>query len=131
MTMARGGGWATGHIDDMGDGPGFRKVRRELGVTAFGVNALVLPPGFASNGHWHDEQEEVYFVYRGRMRMRFGDGGEQLLLPGGVARVDPATMRSIENVGDEDLVFVCFGGRDGYVGRDAHYEGGAPTPITS
>lgn len=80
MVVARGDGWATGHIDDMGEGPGFRKVRRELGV-----NALVLPPGFVSNGYWHDAQEEVYFVHRGRMRMhmRFGDGGEHLLEPSG------------------------------------------------
>ena len=74
MAMARGDGWAVGHIEDMGEGPGFRKVRRELGVTAFGVNAIVVPPGFVANGHWHDEQEEVYFVHSGRMRMRFGDG---------------------------------------------------------
>jgi mannose-6-phosphate isomerase-like protein (cupin superfamily) len=129
MAMARGDGWAVAHIEDMGEGPGFRKVRRELGVTAFGVNAIVLPPGFVSNGHWHDEQEEVYFVHSGRMRMRFGDGGDQLLEPGCLARVDPATVRSVENAGEEDLVFVCFGGKDGYVGRDAHYEGAKPTPI--
>jgi mannose-6-phosphate isomerase-like protein (cupin superfamily) len=130
MATASGDGWAVGHIDAMGEGPGFRKVRRELGVTAFGVNAIVLPPGFVSNGHWHDEQEEVYFVHRGRMRMRFGDGSAHLLEPGGVARVDPATVRSVENAGEEDLVFVCVGGKDGYVGRDAHHEGGRPQPIT-
>jgi mannose-6-phosphate isomerase-like protein (cupin superfamily) len=129
MAMARGDGWAVGHIDDMGAGPGFRKVRRELAVTAFGVNAVVVPPGFASTGHWHDEQEEVYFVHRGRMRMRFGDGSEHVLEPGSLARVDPTTVRSVENIGDEDLVFLCVGGKDGYVGRDAHYEGGAPGPI--
>ena len=41
-----GDGWAVGSLDEMGDGPGFRKVRKELGVTAFGVNAVVLPPGY-------------------------------------------------------------------------------------
>ena len=100
------------------------------GVTAFGVNAIVLPPGFVGDGHHHDEQEEVYFVHSGRMRMRFGDGGDQLLEAGCLARVDPATVRSVENAGEENLVFVCFGGKDGYVGRDAHYEGGTPTAIT-
>jgi hypothetical protein len=30
-----GDGWAVGGLDDMGDGPGFRKVRKELGVTAY------------------------------------------------------------------------------------------------
>jgi hypothetical protein len=40
-----GDGYAVSHLDTMGEGFGFRKVRRELGVTAFGINALVLPPG--------------------------------------------------------------------------------------
>ena len=131
MAIAHGDGWAVGNIADMGDGPGFRKVRQELRVTAFGVNAIVLPPGFVSGGHWHDEQEELYFIHRGRMRMRFGDGGDQLLEAGGVARVSPATVRSVENAGDEDLVLVCVGGKDGYVGRDAHYEGGQPRLLTA
>ena len=37
-------GYAFGTIDELGDGV-FRKVRRELGVTAFGVNVVVLEPG--------------------------------------------------------------------------------------
>ena len=130
MATDRGEGWAAAHLEDMGEGPGFRKVRRELAVTAFGVNAIVLPPGYASGGHFHDEQEEVYFVHRGQMRMRFGDGRQVQLGPGGFVRVDPATVRSVENAGDGDLVFVCFGGKDGYGGRDAHHEGGPPRPIT-
>jgi mannose-6-phosphate isomerase-like protein (cupin superfamily) len=100
-----------------------------LEVTAFGVNGIVLPPGFVSGGHWHDEQEEVYFVHRGCMRMHFGDGGEQLLVAGGVARVDPATVRSVENAGEDDLILFVVGGKDGYVGRDANYEAGAPRAI--
>ena len=43
-TYARAVGYAFGTIDEMGDGV-FRKVRQELGVTAFGVNVLVIPPG--------------------------------------------------------------------------------------
>ena len=54
-----GDGWAVGSIDAMGEGPGFRKVRKELGVTAFGVNAVVMPPGYASGRHMHERQEEL------------------------------------------------------------------------
>ena len=54
-----------GGLDDMGEGPGFRKVRKELGVTAFGVNAVVLPPGYVAGRHLHERQEELYFVHRG------------------------------------------------------------------
>ena len=71
---AAGDGWAVGTIDEMGEGPGFRKVRRALGVTAFGVNAVVMPEGIESGFHYHDEQDELYFVHRGRIEITFGDG---------------------------------------------------------
>jgi quercetin dioxygenase-like cupin family protein len=114
-----GEGWAVGSIDGLGDGPGFRKVRRELGVTAFGVNAVVMPPGYASGPHFHDRQEELYLVQRGTVEFTFGDGESQVLGPGGIARVDPATVRQMRNVSDsEEAVYVCVGGAGGYVGRD-------------
>jgi uncharacterized cupin superfamily protein len=113
-----GDGWAVGSIDGMGKGPGFRKVRRELGVTAFGVNAVVIPPGYASGGHMHERQEELYFVHRGTIEFRF-DGEPHTLGPGGFARVDPSTVRSMRNTSDtDDAVYVCVGGAGGYVGRD-------------
>jgi len=116
--VVTGDGYAVGNIDDMADGPGFRKIRRELGVTAFGINAIAIPPGFATGRHYHDEQEETYFVHRGRIAMEFGDGSSHELGPGGVARVDAATVRRIRNVGDDEAVYVIAGGKDGYVGRD-------------
>jgi uncharacterized cupin superfamily protein len=114
-----GDGWAVGSLDGMGEGPGFRKVRKELGVTAFGVNAVVLPPGYVSGRHAHERQEELYFVHQGTIEFRFGDDATQTLGPGGFARVDPSTVRSFRNVSDkEDAVYVCVGGAGGYVGRD-------------
>jgi quercetin dioxygenase-like cupin family protein len=114
-----GNGWAVGSIDAMGDGPGFRKVRKELGVTAFGVNAVVMPPGYVSGRHLHERQEELYFVHRGTIEFRFGDGESQTLGPGGFARVDPSTVRSLRNASDsEEAIYVCVGGAGGYVGRD-------------
>ena len=116
--VSSGDGYAVGHLDDLGDGPGFRKVRKGLGVTAFGVNAIVLPPGIETGSHYHDEQEELYFVHRGTIEMVFGDGSEHSSREGGLARVDAATVRKIRNVGDVDAVYLCAGGKDGYVGRD-------------
>ncbi|HSZ15196.1 MAG TPA: cupin domain-containing protein [Solirubrobacteraceae bacterium] len=116
--VSTGEGYAVAHLDDLGDGPGFRKIRKALGVTAFGVNAIVIPPGISSGSHFHDEQEELYFVHRGEIEMEFGDGTVKRLHEGGLARVDAATVRSIRNVGDVDAVYVCAGGKDGYVGRD-------------
>jgi hypothetical protein len=45
-----GDGWAVRSIDGMGEGPGFRKVRRELDVKGFGVNAVVMTPGYLCVG---------------------------------------------------------------------------------
>jgi mannose-6-phosphate isomerase-like protein (cupin superfamily) len=116
--VVEGQGWAAANVDALAVGPGFRKVRRELGVTAFGVNAIEMPPGIESGRHYHEEQEELYFVHRGRIEMSFGDGGSVELGPGGVARVDAATVRKVKNVGDEPAVYLVAGGKDGYVGRD-------------
>ena len=113
-----GEGYAVGSVDGLGEGPGFRKVRRDLGVTAFGVNAIEIPPGYETGRHYHDEQEELYFLFRGRVEITFGDGTSHLLGPGGLARVDAATVRKIKNVGHEPAVYLVTGGKDGYVGRD-------------
>jgi mannose-6-phosphate isomerase-like protein (cupin superfamily) len=116
---AQGDGFAVANISDLGEGYGFRKVRKALGVTAFGVNAIVIPPGYETGRHYHERQEELYFVHSGRIAMTFGDGEERELGPGGFARVDPSTIRKVRNASDsEDAVYVIVGGKDGYVGRD-------------
>jgi mannose-6-phosphate isomerase-like protein (cupin superfamily) len=121
-----GEGWAVCDLDALGEGYGFRKVRRGLGVSAFGVNAVVMPPGYESGFHFHDTQEELYFVHRGALEMEFGDGSVERMEEGSFARVDPATVRKVRNVGGCDLVYLCAGGKDGYVGRDAHIPGDEP-----
>jgi mannose-6-phosphate isomerase-like protein (cupin superfamily) len=116
--VVEGDGYAAANIDAIGEGPGFRKIRRAIGVTAFGINAIIMPPGYETGVHYHDEQEETYFVHRGNVEFEFGDGSKVALGPGGVVRVDAATNRKIRNVGTDDAVYVCVGGKDGYVGRD-------------
>jgi quercetin dioxygenase-like cupin family protein len=113
-----GDGYAVSSLEQMGDGPGFRKVRRELGVTAFGINAIVLPAAYATGMHYHDEQEETYFVHQGTVEFRFGDGSTHTVGPGGMARVDAHTHRGMRNLGDSEAVVLVAGGKDGYVGRD-------------
>ena len=115
-----GDGYAVANIDVLGEGHGFRKIRKPLGVTAFGINALVVPPGFEAWFHYHDTQEETYFVHKGQIEIEFGDGSKHVLEEGGVARVDAQTHRKIRNCGDVDAVYVCIGGKDGYVGRDGN-----------
>ncbi len=124
--VTHGDGYAIAGLDQLGDGPGFRKVRRELNVTAFGINALVLPPGYTTGVHYHDEQEEIYFVHQGEVEFRFGDGSTHVLGAGGFARVDAATHRGMRNVGSGDAIVVVAGGKDGYVGRDGQPVGDNP-----
>lgn len=121
--VVEGDGYAVGHLDSMGEGYGFRKVRRALGVSAFGINALVLPPRYEAPAHYHERQEETYFVHRGEVEIEFGDGSRHLLGPGGVARVDAPTVRRLRNLGTEDAIVLVAGGSGGYVGRD-----GQPAP---
>jgi quercetin dioxygenase-like cupin family protein len=114
-----GDGYAVAGLDDLGEGYGFRKVRKGLGVTAFGANAIVLPPSYETGSHLHEKQEELYFVHRGELEFEFGDGSTHRLSAGSFARVDPPTVRKVRNVSDsEDAVYLIVGGRDGYVGRD-------------
>ena len=118
--VVEGDGYAIAEgLEALGDGYGFRKVRRELGVTAFGVNVIVLPPGYETGRHFHDEQEELYFVHRGQVAIEFGDGSTHELGPGGLARVDASTVRKLRNLSaSDDAVYLVAGGKDGYVGRD-------------
>ena len=113
-------GYAFGSIDELGDGYGFRKVRRALGVTAFGVNAVVMPPGYEGFHHFHDTQDELYFVHSGQARVEV-DGEQRLLGPGGLVHVDSTTPRKVSNASEtDDLVVLVIGGKDGYVERDGH-----------
>jgi mannose-6-phosphate isomerase-like protein (cupin superfamily) len=106
-------------IDDLGDGYGFRKVRHALGVTAFGVNAIVMPPRYEGFLHYHDTQDELYFVHSGTALVEV-DGEERRLGPGGLVHVEATTPRRVSNGGDDDLVLLVVGGKGGYVERDGH-----------
>lgn len=106
-------------LDELGEGQGFRKVRDALGVTAFGVNAIVMAPGFVGFDHYHDEQDELYFVHQGTARFEVA-GEERLVGPGGLVHVPSTTHRRFSNAGADDLVILVVGGKDGYVGRDGH-----------
>ena len=113
-----GDGYAVANLDGLGEGYGFRKIRRELGVSEFGINAIVLPEGWETGLHYHERQQELYFVHAGEIEIEFGDGGVHRLGPGGVARVDAETVRKIRNRGPGDAIYVIVGAEGGYVGRD-------------
>ncbi len=106
-------------LDELGEGPGFRKIRKPLGVTAFGVNALVYPAGYEGFSHYHDTQDELYFVHRGRVRVEVEDETRDLD-EGGLFHAESTTPRKISNPFDEDAVVFVVGGKGGYIERDGH-----------
>ena len=113
-------GYAFGSIDELGEGHGFRKVRAPLGITAFGVNAIVYPPGYEGFLHYHDIQDELYFVHSGNARVEV-EGETRELGPGGLFHAESTTPRRVSNASEtDDLVLVVVGGKDGYVERDGH-----------
>jgi mannose-6-phosphate isomerase-like protein (cupin superfamily) len=118
--VVTGDGYAVGNIAALGEGGGFRKIRRALEVKSLGINAIVMPAEFAGRRHYHYEQEETYFIHQGQAELEFGDGSVHRLGPGGIARIDPSTVRRIRNVGDGDLIYVAVGAKDGYVENDGH-----------
>ncbi len=109
--------YAFGSLDELGEGYGFRKVRQALGIEAFGVNGVVMPAGYEGFHHFHDEQDELYFVHSGTARVEVGDEVRELG-PGGLFHVQSTTPRRVSNAGEDDLVLLIVGAKGGYVGRD-------------
>lgn len=117
-------GFSFASLDELGEGHGFRKIRSALGVEAFGVNAIVMPGGMEAFWHYHETQDELYFVHKGTARFEaLADDGEiqsRELGEGGLFHAVSRTHRRVTNVGDDDLVILVIGASGGYVGRDGH-----------
>jgi mannose-6-phosphate isomerase-like protein (cupin superfamily) len=111
--------YAFGSLDELGSGPGFRKIRAALGVTAFGINGIVMAPGHEGFLHWHDTQDELYFVHRGRVEVEV-DGETRVLGEGELFHVESTTPRKVSNPFEEEAIVLALGGKDGYVERDGH-----------
>jgi uncharacterized cupin superfamily protein len=112
-------------------GGGMRRVRAGLGVTAFGMQVIELPPNFElypEHDHMHDEQEEVYTVLQGRVTMRIGTDEEHVLEPGVFARVAPTERRKFVT-GAEGARILAIGGVPGQAYQPPEFsEEGAAAP---
>jgi mannose-6-phosphate isomerase-like protein (cupin superfamily) len=125
-------------IDDMEPIHGglARRARAELGVTAWGMQVLTLPPnwdGYPMHNHDSDaydpNQEEVYIPLEGGGTL-VADGLEYELRPGVMARVGPAQMRRVLP-GPEGIRFVALGGAPGAFTPGTWTELGADPPNPS
>jgi uncharacterized cupin superfamily protein len=88
-------------------------LRRDLGITAFGIQVFDLPPG--AGGAEHDEsstgQEEVCVGLAGSGWIEAD--GEQVPFGPRVAVAIPAGTRRRTRAGDEGLSYLCVGGVPG------------------
>lgn len=98
-------------------GERFQPLRRELGVSTFGMNLIVLQPRQRGRIHVHDRQEEVYLVLEGVLTLLV-EGEERPLGPNDVIRVGASVKRQLVNGGDERVVVLALGGSAAHEGRD-------------
>ncbi len=98
-------------------GERFLPLRRQLGVSSFGMNQIVLQPGQRGRIHRHENQEEVYLVLEGTLTLLI-EGERTELAVGEVIRVAPQVRRQLVNRGPGRVVLVALGGAGEHVGRD-------------
>jgi len=110
-----------------------RRARAELGVTAWGMQVLTLPPnwdGYPLHNHsaeaYDPNQEEVYVPLEGSATLQV-DGEEFELRPGVMARLGPDQLRRIVP-GDNGIRFLALGGAPGAFSPGAWTELGAEPP---
>lgn len=110
-----------------------RRARAELGVTAWGMQVLTLPPnwdGYPLHNHsaeaYDPNQEEVYVPLEGSAKLQV-DGEEFELRPGVMARLGPDQLRRIVP-GDNGIRFLALGGAPGAFSPGAWTELGAEPP---
>ncbi len=109
-----------------------RALGDALGLTNFGVNLVILPPGaWSAQRHWHSHEDEFVYVVEGELTLVTEDG-EQALMAGQVAgfpagKADghhlvnkSAAPATYLEVGDRNAEDVCA-----YPDVDLHL---APTP---
>ena len=95
----------------------FQRLRAELGVSAFGLNMLLLRPGQRGRIHRHQHQEEVYVVLQGTLTL-YVEGEPHELVHGELARVAPEVRRQLVNRHPNVLAILAVGASAGHEGRD-------------
>ena len=111
-------------------GERFLPLRRQLGVTSFGLNQIVLGPGQRGRIHRHLHQEEVYLVLEGRLTLVIETEPTELG-QGELIRVAPRLRRQLVNYGPGRVVLLALGGAAEHQGRDgeafASWDDDSPT----
>jgi uncharacterized cupin superfamily protein len=95
----------------------FQWLRRELGLSTFGLSLMRLRPGQRNRIHRHLHQEEAYLVLEGTLTLLV-EGEPRELAKGDLARVGPEVRRQLANRGSETLLVLALGGAKAHESRD-------------
>lgn len=77
-----------------------------LGSTNVAIGIVTYPPGEKGSPHAHEDCEEFMLILKGRAKVVNEDGSFEIAEPLDLIYAPPKTKHSIENAGNEDLVFV-------------------------
>jgi uncharacterized cupin superfamily protein len=102
---------------DRETGERMQTLRRELALSSFGINLVVLRAGQRGRIHAHERQDEVYLVLEGRLTLVI-EGVEHSLGPDDAVRVGAAVRRQLVNAGPARVVLLAVGAAGTHVGRD-------------
>jgi len=111
-------GYSIKHVsevpDVLGDYPGeMHMLTYELDTEQVAITYRRMPQhtgGKGSYGHFHREQEEVYFVVEGKLQFKLGDDVIEVG-KGTAVRVAPEVVRSVWNDEPEDAELVIVSKR--------------------
>ncbi len=92
-------------------------LRRELGVSSFGINLIALRPRERSRIHAHAHQEELFLVLEGELTLLV-EGTAYALGPDRLVRVAAAVRRQLVNAGPQHVLVLALGGAGVHNGRD-------------
>lgn len=73
------------------------------------VSLAQLQPGLSYEPHKHEDHEEVYYIIKGKGRIKIGNENAKFR-DGDVIYIPEKMMHSITNEGDEVVEFLAFGG---------------------
>jgi mannose-6-phosphate isomerase-like protein (cupin superfamily) len=75
-------------------------------IAAQSLAEATLPPGAATEPHYHPVTEEIYYVLTGTGRMRFPET-ERRVGPGDAIAIPPGTPHQLINDGETELTLLC------------------------
>lgn len=111
----------------------FKRARGELGVSAFGIAVIEMPPnadGYPEHSHAEDGQEEVYTAMDGSGEIEI-EGERHPIDPETMIRVGPGVTRKVVT-GEDSLRLLIIGGVPGEAYEPPEFSRlGAADPTTA